>query len=111
MRVDTPVLILRLDHYGALGVFRSLGRAGVAVYGLHKSGDAVALQSRYARGSFVWDLDEEPAARSVERLLEIAEELGDRPILLPTNDETALFVATWAERLRPAFRFQENRRE
>jgi predicted ATP-grasp superfamily ATP-dependent carboligase/ubiquinone/menaquinone biosynthesis C-methylase UbiE len=108
MHRDIPVLVLRLDHYGALGVFRSLGRLGVAVYGLHRSDDALALQSRYARGHFVWDLDVEPARASVERLLAIARQLGDRPVLLPTNDETALFVAAHAEALRPAYRFQEN---
>ena len=108
MRSDTPVLVLRLDHYGALGAFRSLGRLGVAVYGVHRSDDALAFRSRYARGRFVWDLDVEPAARSVARLLEIADELGGRPILLPTNDETALFVAAHAEELRAGFRFQEN---
>jgi D-aspartate ligase len=108
MRTDTPVLVLRLDHYGALGVIRSLGRLGVPVYGLHRDTQPLALASRYLRGHVVWDLDAEPPARSVERLLRIAEALGGSPILVPTNDETARFVAANAEALRPAFRFQEN---
>lgn len=108
MQRHVPVLVLRLDHHGALGVFRSLGRLGIPVYGMHASDDAPALRSRYARGHFRWDLDREPAARSVERLLAIADELGQRPVLLPTNDETALFVAAHADRLRGAYRFQEN---
>jgi predicted ATP-grasp superfamily ATP-dependent carboligase/SAM-dependent methyltransferase len=111
MNHDTPVLVLRLDHYEALGVFRSLGRLGVATYGLHASDDALALRSRYLRGRYLWDLGAEPAARSIERLLEIAGKLGGRPILLPTNDETALFVAAHAASLRSAFRFQDNRSE
>jgi predicted ATP-grasp superfamily ATP-dependent carboligase/SAM-dependent methyltransferase len=109
MRTDIPVLLLRLDHHGALGVMRSLGRLGVPVYGLHKSREAGALRSRYARGAFIWDLDEEPASRSVARLFAIAAELGaDRPLLIPSNDETALFVAENAGALRRTFRFSEN---
>jgi predicted ATP-grasp superfamily ATP-dependent carboligase/ubiquinone/menaquinone biosynthesis C-methylase UbiE len=108
MRNDVPVLVLRLDHYGALGAIRSLGRLGVPVYGMHRSGDALALRSRWLRGRYLWDLDAEPQARSVDQLLAIADELGGRPILLPTNDETALFVATHAAELRSAFRFQDN---
>jgi D-aspartate ligase len=108
MRTDTPVVVLRLDHYGALGVFRSLGRLGVAVYGVHRSDDALALRSRYARGFHRCDVDGDPPARSVARLLAIAESLGGRPLLVPTNDETALFVAAHAAELRPAFRFQDN---
>jgi predicted ATP-grasp superfamily ATP-dependent carboligase/ubiquinone/menaquinone biosynthesis C-methylase UbiE len=111
MRHDTPVLVLRLDHYGALGAIRSLGRLGVPVYGLHHAAGAAALRSRYLRGHYAWDLDAEPPARSLERLHAIARELGGRPILLPTNDETARFVAAHAPALGAAFRFQENSRE
>jgi len=108
MRTDTPVLVLRLDHYAALGIIRSLGRLGVAVYGVHHE-EALAARSRYLRRCFRWDLDAEPELRSVERLLELAGALGgERPILVPTNDETALFVAAHAEALRAASRFQDN---
>jgi predicted ATP-grasp superfamily ATP-dependent carboligase/SAM-dependent methyltransferase len=105
---DTPVVVLRLDHYGALGIMRSLGRLGVSVHGVHRSADALALRSRHAAGGFVWDLDAEPAERSIAHLFAIAAQLGGRPILIPSNDETALFVAEHASVLRLAFRFQDN---
>ncbi len=110
MRVnnETPVVVLRLDHWGALGVFRSLGRLGVPVYGVDKSRWAPALVSRYARGGFAWDLDAEPPASSVARLLQIAHDVGDRPLLVASNDETARFVAAHAGELLPAFRMQDN---
>jgi D-aspartate ligase len=110
MRIDkdTPVVVLRLDHWGALGVMRSLGRLGVPVYGVDRRRWAPALVSRWARGGFVWDLDAEPPQRSVARLLQIAAAIGGRPLLVPSNDETALFVAANADALRPAFRFQDN---
>ena len=118
-RVDTstPVVVLRLDHWGALGIVRSLGRLGVPVYGVHRSGDAPALRSRYCRGGFLWDLDEAPALQSVEYLLSVARSIGacsvaaraaGPPLLVPSNDETALFVAEHAEALRAAYRFQDN---
>lgn len=105
---DTPVIVLRLDHYGALGIMRSLGRLGVEVYGVHKDRDAAALRSRYCAGGLVWDLDAAPAADSVRFLLEVGEKLGGRPLLLPSNDETALFVADNAAALRDGFSFQDN---
>src|SRR4051812_17840376 len=108
MNIETPVVVLRLDHHGALGIFRSLGRLGVAMYGVDRSAEAPALASRYARGGFLWDLDAEPGPRSVDYLLDHAARLGHQPILVPSNDETALFLAENAAWLRPAFRFQEN---
>jgi predicted ATP-grasp superfamily ATP-dependent carboligase/ubiquinone/menaquinone biosynthesis C-methylase UbiE len=108
MRTDTPVLVLRLDHYGALGVIRSLGRLGIPVYGLHRDAQPLTFASRYLRGHVIWDLDAEPPARSIERLLRFAEVVGGRPILVATNDETVRFVAANAEALRSAFRFQDN---
>ena len=71
-------------------------RMGVAVYGMHRSGDAPAFASRFSTGRFVWDSTRDRPADSVARLVEIGGELGGRPILLPTNDETALFLAAHA---------------
>jgi predicted ATP-grasp superfamily ATP-dependent carboligase/SAM-dependent methyltransferase len=108
MNTMTPVLVMRCDHYGALGVMRSLGRLGVDVYGVHLDTLAPALRSRYCRRTFVLDLEREPAAHSVARLCEIAHAIGRRAILLPTNDEGAMFVADHASALREAFLFQDN---
>ena len=102
-----PVVVLRLDNHGALGAVRSLGRLGVAVYCVHSHAHAPALRSRYCRGSFTWDLDQAPAAESVQFLLKIARSIGGRAILLATNDETALFEAENAERLRQSFIFPD----
>lgn len=106
-----PVVILRLDHYGALGAMRSLGRLGVAVYGVHTNSHAPALRSRYCRGGFAWDLDRAPAADSVEFLLDVARKIGGRAVLLPSNDETALFEAENADQLRRCFIFSDRSAE
>jgi predicted ATP-grasp superfamily ATP-dependent carboligase/ubiquinone/menaquinone biosynthesis C-methylase UbiE len=104
----TPVLVLRLDHYGQLGIMRSLGRLGVPVWGVHKSADALALRSKYCRGGYEWDIDAARPEHTVEFLRSVARQLGQRPLLVPSNDETALFVADHAAPLREHFRFQEN---
>ena len=47
----TPAVVLKFDpnvmHHGGLGVIRSLGRAGVPVYGVHEGTWAPAASSRY----------------------------------------------------------------
>jgi predicted ATP-grasp superfamily ATP-dependent carboligase len=109
--IDTsfPVLVLQMDHYGALGVMRSLGRLGVNVYGVHPTRWPVASFSRYCGKVFPLDLDTTPTDQAVDRLLTIAKAIGVRPpVLMPTNDETALFVARNAARLQEAFVFPCN---
>jgi len=54
------------------------------------------------------DLDTAPAEQSVDTLLDIARQIGARPLLVATNDETALFVARNASRLQEAFLFPDN---
>src|SRR5262249_18149580 len=65
--IDTslPVLVLQMDHYGALGVMRSLGRLGVRVYGVHTTRWPVAAFSRYCRKVFQLDIDRIPAQEAV----------------------------------------------
>ena len=55
---DLPVLVLWVTPFSlqhmSLGVFRSLGRAGVPVYALVGQRNAPVMKSRYARGQVVW---------------------------------------------------------
>ena len=61
-----PVLVLPMDHYGSLGVMRSLGRLGVPVYGAHPTPRPIASFSTYCRKVFELDLDALPQAESVD---------------------------------------------
>jgi predicted ATP-grasp superfamily ATP-dependent carboligase len=97
-----------MDHHGALGVMRSLGRLGVKVYGVHASKNPMASYSRYCRGVFNWDLDNASRRESVEYLRQVGKTIGDRPLLVATNDETAIFVSQNAEALKEAFVFPFN---
>lgn len=101
----TPVLVLRSDSHGGLNILRSLGRLGVPVYNLDPDRRAPAFFSRYCEGKFVWDIEHQPADRSVEFLLEARKKIGRAAILIPTTDRTARFVADHDSALRPAFIF------
>ncbi len=102
-----PVLVLNLFNHTGVGIARSLGRLGVPVYAVHADARAAAARSRYCRRTFVWDLARERADASVEYLLAIARELGETPILIPTEDLSCLFVADNATSLRRGFLFPD----
>jgi D-aspartate ligase len=103
-----PVLVLQMHHHGALGVMRSLGRLGVPMYGVHPTRRPPASFSKYCRKAFALDVDHAPPEQSVGGLRAIARDIGGTPLLMPTNDESALFVARNAEQLQDAFRFPVN---
>jgi predicted ATP-grasp superfamily ATP-dependent carboligase len=60
---------------------------------------------------FALDLEHTPPDESVACLRDIARAIGAAPLLVPTNDESALFVARNAVRLHDAFRFPANSAE
>jgi D-aspartate ligase len=103
-----PVLVLQMQHHGALGAIRSLGRLGVRMYGVHPTSRPPASFSKYCRKVFALDLDRTPPPESVDRLRDIARGIGSTPLLLPTNDESALFVARYASQLQDSFLFPTN---
>ncbi|HWP82705.1 MAG TPA: hypothetical protein VNN76_08625 [Bacteroidota bacterium] len=96
-----PVVVLKLEHYGSLGIMRSLGRLGIPVHGVDGNAEASASASRFCRMMYVWDIDSEPPQASVKKLQQIACEIG-QAILIPTSDETTLFVAEWRKELEQA---------
>ncbi|GGU15722.1 carboxylate--amine ligase [Lentzea flava] len=106
---DTPALVLKLDanvfHHGGLGVIRSLGRLGVPVYAVQEERFTPAGASRYLRGGWVWRPGTEDADRVRLGLLRLADRIGRRSVLLPTDDAGALFVAEHEAGLREAFLF------
>jgi predicted ATP-grasp superfamily ATP-dependent carboligase len=96
-------VILRSGHHGGLGIVRSLGRLGVPVYCVDAARWEPAYSSRYCRGRFLLQLDD----RAAEGLVDIARDLQARPILIPTTDETAIWVAEHTGDLRRSYRFPE----
>ena len=102
--ISTPVLVLGF-HHGSLGIARSLGRLGVAVYGVDGNPAAPGLFSRYVRGSRVWNLNTEPAEKSLDFLSSYARQIGGKPLLMATSDDAALFVAAHSDELAACFLF------
>jgi predicted ATP-grasp superfamily ATP-dependent carboligase len=101
MNNSTSVVILRSGHHGGLGIVRSLGRLGVPVYCVDAAFWEPAFSSRYCRGRFILQTGRD----AVSRLREIGDRLSGLPLLIPTTDETATWVADHASELRETFRF------
>ena len=102
---SAPVVVLQSGHHGDLGIVRSLGRLGVPVYSLGPACWEPVFSSRYCRGRFVLNFESGPLDRAVGGLLEIGRKLGSRPILIPTTDQGAIWVAEHATTLREVFCF------
>jgi D-aspartate ligase len=101
---SVPVVVLG-GHHGVLGVARSLGRLGIPVDVVHHNGRTPVLESRYVRRVVEGDVEGMPGPDAVGLLERVAHEIGGRPVLLPTTDATALFVAEHTAALTPLFRF------
>jgi D-aspartate ligase len=104
-----PVVVLQRAggtfQHGVLGIVRSLGRMGVRVYLFHHDARCPAAASRFCRGIVHCPADA-PDEVVLERLLEYGGESGPA-ILIPTDDDSALLVETYADELRECFRFPD----
>ena len=105
-QLDTsvPVVVIAPGYHGH-GIARSLGRLGVAVYGVHADHRSPAARSRYWRKNFFRDIATSPPQESIDWLLKLSREIDSRPILIPTDDESCIFVADYAEVLKESFLF------
>src|SRR5579864_5584585 len=105
MNHATHVVILRSGHHGGLGIVRSLGRLGVRVYSVDAAHWEPAFSSRYCRGRFILNTESGPPEESIARLRKIGHQLGGRPLLIPTTDQGAIWVAEHAQALQEAYQF------
>jgi D-aspartate ligase len=108
---SVPAVVLKLTpnvmHHGGLGVIRSLGRAGVTVYGVHEAPRAPVASSRYLSGRFFWQANSGSVADVTEGLTRLAEKIGQPAVLLPTDDVGALYLAEHGAALRQSFLFAD----
>jgi D-aspartate ligase len=105
MKHATRAVILRSGHHGGLGIVRSLGRLGVPVYCVDAARWEPAFSSRYCRGRFILNSGSGLPEASIARLVEIGQKVGGRPILIPTTDQGAVWVAEHAEALQEGYCF------
>lgn len=105
MNHDVPAVVLPSGHHGDLGIARSLGRLGVPVYAAGAAWWEPVCRSRYCRGRLPWDPGNGSPERIVARLLDIGRKVGAYPLLIPTTDQQAIWVADHGSALREVFRF------
>jgi predicted ATP-grasp superfamily ATP-dependent carboligase len=101
-----PVVVIAPGFHGH-AIARSLGRLGVPVYGVHADPHSPAASSRYWRKNFIWNIEKAAPDDSVDWLLQLGHTLGSRPLLLPTDDHSCVFLDERAQLLQAAFRFPE----
>src|SRR4051794_236307 len=100
-----PVLVLKLYYHGGIGVVRTLGRMGVAVYAIHDDPGVPAARSRYLREVLAWSFDTAPNADSLEFVLDAGRRIGGPPVLVAADDTAQSFVADNQDALQEAFTF------
>lgn len=94
LRVDVPVVVLNTFHSG-LAIARDLGRLGVRVIGLTAHKEAYGNASRWIEYRHSPDSLAQPR-ELLACLLELSDELNQRPILLPTRDHDINFlIGNW----------------
>jgi D-aspartate ligase len=103
----TPVVALVCHHHVGLGIMRSLGRLGIATYGVESDSFSPALASRYCRGKFTLDLHRTAPEKSIASLMKIGARIGRRSLLIPTSDAAVMLVADHACTLSEWFIFPE----
>lgn len=107
-----PAVVLWVSEFplqhNCLGVFRSLGRAGVPVYAVVADAHAPVAKSRYVRGQILWQPARgEGYATLLIRLIEFGRGLGRRSVIICTSDEMAVFVARHRSQLKEWFLLPE----
>src|SRR6204780_1047724 len=108
---SVPVVVLVSSQHGGVGIIRTLGRAGIPVYGVHQDLREPAARSRLLRRVFTWDFSSASAADSLSFLRDVARQIARQLLLIPTSDITALFVAENAEILARDYLFSTPRSE
>jgi predicted ATP-grasp superfamily ATP-dependent carboligase len=106
-RNDVPVVVVNCK-LGGLAIMRSLGRLGVVLHGVDSGSSAPAFASRYCRSRRIQSLEAASGAGLLRTLEEMSDRLAAKAILIPTSDDTALFVAENRERLAGRYVFQDN---
>ena len=104
---STPVVVLNCK-LGGLGIMRSLGPQGVFMAGVDESARSPGMVSRYCRERVVAKFDRAAPDIYLDRIMTLGRRLGGRPVLIPTSDDLAVFVAENRETLRQQFVFPDN---
>lgn len=107
----TPAVVLKFDpnvlHHGGLGVIRGLARFGIPVHCVCEAALAPAAHSRHLRGRWLWRVPTGDVERTLAGLHELADRIGRRAVLFPTDDAAAIFLAEHGNGLRQRYLFPD----
>jgi D-aspartate ligase len=102
VNTSVPVVVIAPGYHGH-AIARSLGRLGIPVYGVHADQRSPAARSRYWRENYFWNIAMAAPEKTIEWLLQLGRKVGSRPILVPTDDNSCLFLADYVDALKEAF--------
>jgi D-aspartate ligase len=100
---DPAAIVLQASGPNALGIIRSLARAGVRVIAADHDPRALGLLSRYATPALMADPLAEPERFRAD-LAALARAQGERPVLFPTHDEAVAAIGPHEAELEGAVR-------
>jgi len=103
----TPVVVFNCRLAG-LAIMRSLGPLGINIYGIDSDKKAPAFLSRYCKKAFPMKSDLSDEKACINFLKGVAREVGGKPVLIATSDETSELVADNREELSRYFIFPQN---
>ena len=104
---STPVVVANCK-LGGLAIMRTLGAQGITLYGVDADPQAPAMLSRHCKQKFIFGYDERYPKRYLTELMQVGKEIGRASILIPTSDETSVFVNEYADELSQWFVFPQN---
>ena len=108
MDQNTPALIVKVGQYpihsGGVAAIRTLGRLGVPVYAMTENGFTPAALSRYLKGRFLSrSTGREEPQQLAAAIRDIGQRIGQRSVMIPTDDEAAVLIAEYASELTDYF--------
>jgi D-aspartate ligase len=91
-------------HHASVGVIRSFGRLGVQVTSIAEDRFTPVALSRYLTRRVDWVPDAFTDPDEIRNgLIKLGQEIGDKPLVVCTDDEAAIFIAEESEVLREYF--------
>jgi D-aspartate ligase len=103
---SVPVVILDTDHYGAIGIARTLGRLGIPIHFFDSNPKSISFHSRFCKSAFNYRKNQD-SKLTVRLLLQAAKIIGEKSILITTTDESALLLAEHFSELKKNFIYHQ----
>lgn len=97
MLITAPVIVLNM-HYSGLGIARNLAHLPIPVFGLSNSKRFPGNHSKHCQYVPAPDSHSDPDALR-DLLIQLAQQQGTRPLVLPTRDHDVVFLNRYRDSL------------